>query len=210
MDDNSIEAIQARHERSKRIYPHVNLSDGEYVVIVIKRHWMAIAGQMIIGIILLALLWTVQFNFDLIAVQLGLTESTLIPMFLLISVIFLTALVAAGMWVSYYVYDNNRVFLTNESVIQHIQFSLLSKREQVIGLGNVEDLSYSKAGLLAYLFDYGTIRLSTVGDEQTYAQTYIPNPKDAAAELNHAVELFKKGHPIPQSDSAEIEIPTTT
>lgn len=94
----------------------------------------------------------------------------------------------------------NRFFLTNESVIQEIQISLFSKREQTVSLMNIEDSSYSQKGILQTLFNYGSIRLSTEGDETTYRFNYVADPKNQVAVLNNAVEAFKNGRPVTNDD----------
>ena len=100
------------------------------------------------------------------------------------------------MYVAYIVYINNRLYLTNESVIQEIQTGLFFKSEQTVSLLNIEDASYTQNGLFQQLFDYGSVRLSTEGDETTYRFTYVANPKQHIAKLNNAVEAFKNGRPV--------------
>ena len=110
------------------------------------------------------------------------------------------ALFAIGGYVAVWVYTQNRFFLTNESVIQEIQISLFSKREQTVSLANIEDASYSQQGPLQTIFNYGSIRLSTEGDETTYRFHYVANPKHEIAILNNAVEAFKNGRPVGEVD----------
>lgn len=100
------------------------------------------------------------------------------------------------MFVSYYVYSKNRFYLTNESVIQQIQMTLFANHEQTISLGNVEDASYFQQGVFQQIFNFGEIRLSTQGDENTYAFTFVGDPKRHIAALNNAVESFKNGRPV--------------
>jgi hypothetical protein len=94
------------------------------------------------------------------------------------------------------VYNSNRFYLTNESVIQEIQTGLLAKHEQTVSLSNIEDASYRQHGILPSLLNYGSIRLSTEGDETTYRFQYVSNPKKEIAMLNNAVEAFKMGRPV--------------
>jgi hypothetical protein len=51
------------------------------------------------------------------------------------------------------------------------------------------------------MFDYGSIRLSTEGDETTYRFNYVTAPKKQIAILNNAVEAFKNGRPVDDSDN---------
>lgn len=104
--------------------------------------------------------------------------------------------VVLAMAIAYYVYINNKFFLTNESVIQEIQVSLFSRQEQTVSLGNIEDASFTQRGILQQILDYGDIRLSTEGDETTYRFSYVARPKDHIAKLNNAVESFKLGRPV--------------
>ncbi|HEX8763495.1 MAG TPA: PH domain-containing protein, partial [Candidatus Saccharimonadales bacterium] len=101
-----------------------------------------------------------------------------------------------GGFLATYIYNNNRFYLTNESVIQEIQTSLFSKHEQTVSLSNVEDASYRQNGLLQIMLNYGSIRLSTEGDETTYRFSFVANPKQHIAILNNAVEAFKNGRPV--------------
>ena len=86
--------------------------------------------------------------------------------------------------------------MTNERVIQEIQESLFSRREQTVSLGSIEDASFHQSGIVQTLFNYGTIRLSTEGEETTYIFRYVANPRAQVAVLNNAIEAFKNGRPV--------------
>lgn len=94
------------------------------------------------------------------------------------------------------IYDANRFFLTNESVIQHIQSGLFSKKDQTISLNNIEDASYRQHGILQTVLNYGSIRLSTEGEETTYRFYFVANPEEQIRLLNNAVEAFKNFRPV--------------
>ena len=187
---------QQRHERSKRLFPILNLSEGEYVVTAVRRHPIGLYLPLAIGTLLIAITLALLFNYTEFAAALAITgpiaevSSVAIPMLLFVGVI------AFGMFVSYYVYTNNKFFLTNESVVQEIQLTLFSRHEQTVSLGSIEDASFTQHGILQQVFNYGDIRLSTEGDETTYHFTYVANPRQHIATLNDAVEAFKNGRPV--------------
>jgi hypothetical protein len=81
-------------------------------------------------------------------------------------------------------------------VIQEIQVSLFSRHEQTVSLVNIEDASFRQQGIIQTMFNYGSIRLSTEGDETTYRFDYVADPKQQIATLNNAVEAFKNGRPV--------------
>jgi len=190
------EEIKKRHEESVRSYPGLNLSENEYVISAVRRHPIGLIIPLALGVILITIALTILSNYvsivDALAIQGPLAE----PSAVTVPILLFTIIVALGMFVSYYVYTNNKFFLTNESVIQEIQLSLFSRHEQTVSLGNIEDASFYQQGLLQQIINYGSIRLSTQGDETTYRFTYVANPKQHIATLNNAVESFKNGRPV--------------
>jgi hypothetical protein len=189
------EDIQRRAEESKRKYPHLNLSPGEFVVDSVQRHpigifkiW-AVIGTLIFALILLSFMMT-SFAGT------GALVSGSVTAILFAGVLFLSVLFALGGIVATYVYNSNHFYLTNESVIQEIMTSLFSRNVQTVSLSNIEDASFRQDGILPHILNYGDIRLSTEGDETTYRFSYVANPNRHIARLNNAVEAFKNGRPI--------------
>jgi len=192
------EETRRKHEESCRLYPWLNLSEHEYVIRMIPRHSIGIWGPTIAMILAIILVSVFMFCYPDIAKVIGMPQS------LHSQVIFICLMVISlfglGLYIAIWVYMQNRFFLTNESVIQEIQISLFSKREQTVSLMNIEDSSYSQKGILQTLFNYGSIRLSTEGDETTYRFNYVADPKNQVAVLNNAVEAFKNGRPVTNDD----------
>lgn len=192
------EETRRKHEESCRLYPWLNLSEHEYVIRMIPRHSIGIWGPTIAMMLAITLVSVFMFCYPDIAKVIGMPQS------LHSQVIFICLMVISlfglGLYIAIWVYMQNRFFLTNESVIQEIQISLFSKREQTVSLMNIEDSSYSQKGILQTLFNYGSIRLSTEGDETTYRFSYVADPKNQVAVLNNAVEAFKNGRPVTNDD----------
>lgn len=188
--------VKARHDESVRLHPDLNLTDEEFVIMTVRRHPIALLLPLGLGVLLIGLAFSLLFNYDIIVSTFNLSGDWANPAALLLPVTLFSFLVALGMYISYYVYSNNRFHLTNESVIQKIQFSLLAKQEQTISLGDVEDVNYSQKGVLQLLLDYGSIRLSTTGDEHTYNFVFVARPKEHANALTNAVEAYKNGRRV--------------
>ena len=189
------EEVKRKHEESATRYPLLNLSDGEYVICAVRRHPIGLVGPVLVTALLVSLLMMGLFNYDAVTQALGFAE---LPDFgpILLSGVLAILLVLVGGYIAIWVYQNNQFFLTNESVIQEIQVSLFARREQTVSLENIEDASYHQRGILQTLLDYGSIRLSTEGDETTYRFSYVASPKRQIAILNNAVEAFKHGRPV--------------
>lgn len=185
-----------RHERSGRLYPFLNLSDNEYVISAVRRHPIGLIIPFTVGTLLLAAALTILSNYAAIVEALDIQGQLAQASIIAIPILLFCVLIGLGMFIAYYVYVNNKFFLTNESVIQEIQVTLFSRHEQTVSLGSIEDASYYQQGILQHIIGYGSIRLSTEGDETTYHFTYVARPKEHIATLNDAVESFKNGRPV--------------
>ena len=185
---------QELHDASVRQYPHLNLSEGEFVVLDVKRHPIGLllpvlATGVILGAIIIGL---ILYPADTSAL------ASTIPTYgqILLPALLLLILVGIGGGVAIWVYLQNQFYMTNESVIQEIQQSLFARHEQTVSLGSIEDASFRQLGILQTLLNYGTVRLSTEGEETTYRFSYVANPRRHVAILNNAIESFKNGRPV--------------
>lgn len=184
-----------RHDEAKRNYPSLNLSDGEYVISAIRRHPIGLFSiWAVAGLAILLLFFAIPFS-----INMDNSVSDGSPM-LALTLLMLAVLFFLGGIIATIVYNANRFFLTNESVTQHIQTSLFAKKEQTISLANIEDASFKQSGVVQHLFGYGSLRLSTEGDETTYRFNYVSNPQNQVRLLNNAVEAFKNGRPVDGDD----------
>ncbi|HEY5805991.1 MAG TPA: hypothetical protein VIS56_01225 [Candidatus Saccharimonadales bacterium] len=182
------------HDDARRKYPRLNLSKGEYIISAVKRHPIGLLKIWSVGLALIVAFMAMYYvMFAAPTASSDLQELSGIAMAVLA---FMLMLAAGGTMAATHVYNSNRFYLTNESVIQEIQTSLFSRHEQTVSLSNIEDASYKQGGVLPVLFNYGMIRLSTEGDETTYRFSYVSNPKKQIAILNNAVEAFKNGRPV--------------
>lgn len=161
--------VKIRHERSKKDFPGLILGDNEYVEMAFKRAkiclFLIISGTMLGAIVvLLALLFVLLMDYPLD--EMG-KNFLFVVLFVLLGVTVIVGLVAI------IIYSGNRLFITNERVIQYIKNSILSSSVNTIDLSSVEDVSFHKNGIMQNLFKYGTLRLATVGDETTYTFKYV-------------------------------------
>lgn len=188
------EQNKLRHDRSIARYPHLNLSEGEFVLLDIRRHpigmLLPVSATSLILVALSMLLVFYPTDIGIGGLPLPSFEAILWPVLLFM------LLVAMGGLIAVWVYLQNQFYMTNESVIQEIQHSLFSRHEQTVSLGSIEDASFKQHGIVQTLLNYGTIRLSTEGEETTYRFAYVSNPREQVATLNNAIESFKNGRPV--------------
>lgn len=186
---------QRRHLDSVKQYPHLNLSDGEFVVLDVKRHPIGLLLPVFATVLtlLVMIIGLILYPADTSSSVVGLPsyEQIVLPVLLFM------ILIGIGGGTAVWVYLQNQFYMTNESVIQEIQHSLFSRHEQTVSLGSIEDASFRKTGILQTILDYGTVRLSTEGEETTYRFSYVANPRRHVAILNNAIEAFKNGRAVP-------------
>lgn len=190
--------IQQKHDDSLHKYPHLNISSAEYVISAVHRHpiglfsiWAVVAAALLIVFVAFPALIAGQ---GVIGGGLHLSTGAIASAGLVL--LLLAILFVLGGIIATVVYQGNRFYLTNESVIQHIQTSLFSKREQTVSLLNIEDASFRQHGILQTLLNYGSLRLSTQGDETTYRFNFVADPQQQVTLLNNAIESFKNFRPI--------------
>ncbi len=186
------EEVRIKHRESKQKYPHLNLSEEEYVINAVKRHPLGVISiwLSVIGVCVVIMLVPATYKVGFIGLS---SQGVFFGIAIIVALIILAVLIGA---VATMVYQANKFYLTNESVIQHIQNSLLSQNDQIVSLGNIEDASYTQRGVFQMIFGYGSIRLSTQGDETTYRFHWVTNPKKQIDLLNNAIEAFKHGRPV--------------
>lgn len=197
------EKARQRAEESKKNFPGLNLSDGEYVISAVRRHpiglfsiWAVVVAVFLVTFVGMPILLQ-QISPDFLSSLKSDAAAN--------GVLFLVGLAAfylLGGVVATVIYRGNKFFLTNESVVQNIQHNLLSQKEQTISLTNIEDASYRQNGLIQTIFNYGSLRLSTEGDETTYRFSFVADPKHQVDLLNNAVEAFKNGRPVDPNDES--------
>jgi hypothetical protein len=188
------EETRKRHDESMRAFPWLNLSDHEYIISAVRRHPVGMWGPLLATSVSISVIFILLMNYPYFSEILGLpmaSYGTVLLIGILMALLFLI-----GGYLAIWVYMSNHFFLTNESVIQEIQASIFSKKEQTVSLMNIEDASYSQRGPMQTILNYGSIRLSTEGEETTYRFDYVANPKEQIAILNNAVEAFKNGRPV--------------
>jgi hypothetical protein len=185
---------QAMHEKSKRDYPLLSLSPGEYVLEVVRRHPIGlIAIWGVTAFLIIVVMGLVPFygaNLSFFS------QVTSVPIAKLPTAVTLAtpALILAAFFllggaIAAYVYVQNRFYITTESIIQFVQYSLFNSKQQVVNLINVEDVSADQTGILQQVLNYGTLRLSTQGEETIYHFRFVANPNGVVHNVNDATEI---------------------
>lgn len=168
----------------------ISLEAGERIVLEIKRTKiipiLIFAGACLASILLFALYILINAGNSFVF---ALDASGRAFFLLVIAIVLGTVWIAT--LISLNVYTTNKLFVTNKRLIQRVANSLFDTAMNVIDLVSVEDVSFKQAGLFEHLFEVGTLRMSTIGDETTYVFKYLDTPTDELETITHFVHIEK-------------------
>ena len=183
----------------------ISLEAGERIVLEIKRTKiipiLIFAGACLASVLLFALYILINAGNSFIF---ALDASGRAFFLLVISIVLGTVWIAT--LISLNVYTTNKLFVTNKRLIQRVANSLFDTAMNVIDLVSVEDVSFKQAGLFEHLFEVGTLRMSTIGDETTYIFKYLDTPTDELETITHYVHIEKGEIPA----DSDCETPETS
>ena len=183
----------------------ISLEAGERIVLEIKRTKiipiLIFAGACLASILLFSLYILINAGNSFIF---ALDASGRAFFLLVIAIVLGTVWIAT--LISLNVYTTNKLFVTNKRLIQRVANSLFDTAMNVIDLVSVEDVSFKQSGLFEHLFEVGTLRMSTIGDETTYIFKYLDTPTDELEIITHYVHVEKGEIPA----DAECEVPADT
>lgn len=138
--------------------------DPDEVLVNIRRHWF---GIFVIYALELACLFLAGFVFYNAGVLSGLL------LFIIVSAL----LFATSGLVVWRIYYSSRLVVDTEKIELTSQVALFHTKISTLGLANVEDITVSQYGILAQMFNYGTLNIETAGEQANFKMTYCPKPR---------------------------------
>lgn len=201
-------------KESEHIYWHGKLPIGkdEKILAIYRHHWFiyvqiwALALFAMLAIAFLASLLTSSMSTD------G-TSSQYRPL-----VIAGTALFAilAGLFalIPSWLKSQERLILTEESLLQVLQPGVFANKVSQVGLQHVNDVSV-RQGFFGHIFNFGGVTIETPGEQQNYVFPMVANAQLSAREIIEAHENYDaalQGGRVPSNygDASEATGPKTT
>ena len=182
-----------RHARSAKDFPNIKLNDDEHVELSIRRSMLGIIAIWLISAILIVAITTILIivlsDPNVKGMIDRLQDSARNSLYVIIAIVYILALLIP--FVLHIIYKSNTMVITNQRAIQVIRTSLFNTSTNIIELQRIEDVSFRKNGVIDTIFNIGTLRMSTVGDETTYTFTMLDTPHD---EVERISELVKASH----------------
>lgn len=100
----------------------------------------------------------------------------------------LTVLVVLGTALGAYMYKSNVVLVTSEKVAQLLYRTIFDRKISQLSLGDVQDVTVNQKGILARMFNYGTLIIETAGEQANFIFTFTPMPYERAKDIVGAHE----------------------
>lgn len=184
------ELSQIKHARSAKEFPNIDLADDEYVVLNIERSKLGVIVIWFVTIFLAIVLTAAV----IILTNTAAIENSYFTInatsrgYLILGVIALYFLLFFCGCAGHAIYNSNHLYITNRRAIQTVRTSLFSNSTNIIELAKIEDVSYRQTSMWDHIFQVGTLRMATVGDETTYTFPFLDTPHDEVDQISKLVQ----------------------
>lgn len=92
------------------------------------------------------------------------------------------------------IYNANQLIVTDIHVTQVLQIGLFSRKVSELTMENVEDVTSEQGGVFPTIFNYGTLKVETAGEQNNFVFKYCPNPNAYAKALQDARAAYFAKH----------------
>lgn len=101
------------------------------------------------------------------------------PVLVLISFVLLIGTLIMT-YIAAFLYTSNVIFVTSEKIAQVLYISLFNRKVSQLSIGDVQDVTVSQNGVMAHIFNYGTLVIESAGEQENYKFTYVPEPYEVS------------------------------
>ncbi|MDB5168923.1 MAG: hypothetical protein JWO41_279 [Candidatus Saccharibacteria bacterium] len=166
------------------------MQQGEQTVAEIRRHPIGIISVYVVAGLVLAALAGIIFGLGP-HVLTSYSHSQVIGMGA-VAYAFIALLTVGFLFIANIVYWGNRWVITTDSITQITQTSLFNTQSSQLSLGNLEDISAEKNGILTHIFNYGVLKVETAGEHSKFQFIYCPDPNTYAQKVIAVREQFEQ------------------
>ena len=172
---------------SRRHFP--NQKPNEYVLMFLRRHWVAVLKIIVINACLAAM--PIIFYIGLATYSDFFEREEIVAIFtLMVSVMYLfIILYAFANFVDYYL---DTWIVTNQRIINIEQKGLFARIISEKDLGKMQDITSEVEGFWATLLDYGDVHIQTAGEQERFVFRQVPFADEVARRISNLVKDYKK------------------
>ncbi len=165
------------------------LEPGEQMITVVRRHPIGIIIiylEALVGVLALGVLAV------FIAPDIFSDISTQTNRLIIAGTILAVAMLIFVLFVATYVYRQSRLLVADKSLVQIMQKSLFIRKVSRLSMSNVEDVTAEQRGILATIFNFGTLTIQTAGELDNFIFPTCPDPNKYAHEILEARQTYAK------------------
>ncbi|OGL30610.1 hypothetical protein A3D14_03340 [Candidatus Saccharibacteria bacterium RIFCSPHIGHO2_02_FULL_47_12] len=179
----------------QRLFRFVEFDDNEQLLAEIRKHPVGlvftIATGLFVSLAVMVGLVVLALNLESIGFSL---DNTLIRDVLVGLALVFGAFGLIATFIAAVLYLSNVVFVTDQKIAQVMYISLFNRKILQLGMGNVQDVNVSQKGILAHIFDYGSLIIETAGEMENPAFTYVPDPSTNSQIIIQAHQEYVEKH----------------
>ncbi len=165
------------------------MQSSERNIFEVKRHPFGMIGIYLAAAVMLVVLALIVFAVLPTVFADNSAQVTSLGAIVFLIVLIMTAVFLA---ISHKVYWGNRWILTSDSLTQILQVSLFDKQSSQLSLANLEDVTAIQNGILAHMFNFGSLKAETAGERSKFVFAFCPNPTYYAQQILNAREQFEQ------------------
>lgn len=189
-DANREKAIECLSPEARKHFHLIEFDSNEVLVTEIRKHPIGLLLILFIGVlvgaaILLVAALTASADLNAFLSTSGLNDMKGILMMIYI---ILLVIALAGTLIGAFIYRSNVIYITSEKLAQVQYASLFNRKISQLSIGDVQDVSVQQKGIIAHLFNYGTLVVETAGEQQNYTFTFVPHPYERSKDIVGAHE----------------------
>jgi len=102
------------------------------------------------------------------------------------------------------IYNANQLIITDIHITQVLQVGLFNRKVSELTMENVEDVTSEQGGIFPTIFNYGTLKVETAGEQNNFIFKYCPNPNAYAKALQDARAAYFAKHNKSGRDATNI------
>jgi hypothetical protein len=177
-----IKGVSNRHEEDM-------LEPGECILTVVHRSVIGLIGIYLVAFVAVGAITTLlitlspgTFDTSNSEISGSLSLVMTVAAVLLVLILFTTT----------YIYRQSRLLVTDRSLVQIMQKTLFIRKVSRLSMSNVEDVSEEQRGILASIFNYGTLTVQTAGEMENFIFPLCPNPARLADRIIEARQAYAK------------------
>ncbi len=185
----------------KKFYQKIEFDSNEILHLEIRKDPFGLFMIYFLGAAITALFFGLMviggasFNFDDSLSGSGVTSSSINSIIVAIG-FFLSVLSVIATAIGAFLYKNNVVLITSEKIAQMLYVSLFNRKISQLSIADVQDVTVTQKGILAHIFNYGTLVIETSGEQSNYTFTFTPEPYETAKALvgSHERDVERHGN----------------